>query len=660
MARVGPRIRARLGSAGRSVARGRPLLGEGPQLAATGSCPALHERDNDPAGFAWTEPNDASSSLLSLLRFAKDGSPVLVVCNFTPVPRHDLAARVPSGGYWRELLNSDATEYGRKRRGQSRWCRGAPDARPVDAVVALVDRAPARLPVPRPQVTPQARRGARRRRQHQVRRLGARASPRAGPPLGSGPLVDLEPGPDGYHSATARCGPGTRYRYVLDSGRQCADPASRAQPDGVHGPSQVVDLSSHVWHDSDYKARPLVGPGDLRGPYRHLHAGGHIRGRLPRAGRPRRSSGWAPSSSCRWPSSRAGATGVTTASSPSPSGLLRRAGRTAALRRCLPRTGPGRHPRRRLQPPRPRGQRARCTTGRTSPTATARHGARRSTSTGRDSDEVRAYFIAERPAVVRGLPHRRPAPRRRARDHRPQRHDLPRPNWPREAADSASRRARPAGSSPRARTTTRASSPRERPEASASTRSGTTTSTMPCTPPSPARTRATTSTSAAWSDLARAMSDGLRLPGRALEVPKRVATGRPPRRWHPERFVIFAQNHDHIGNRPQGRPPVHDWSRRNRPDSSPRCVLLSPGSPPAVHGRGVRRDARRSPTSSTTATPSSWRRCGQAGPTEFASLAEHGQLSTRPHESTFAAAHIDRSCVRRRDRTGACSSCTAT
>ena len=76
------------------------------------SCPALHERDNDPGGFAWTEPNDASSSLLSFLRFAKDGSPVLVVCNFTPVPRHDLAARVPSGGYWRELLNSDATEYG--------------------------------------------------------------------------------------------------------------------------------------------------------------------------------------------------------------------------------------------------------------------------------------------------------------------------------------------------------------------------------------------------------------------------------------------------------------------------------------------------------------------------------------------------------------------
>ena len=37
---------------------------------------------------------------------------MVVVCNFTPVPRLEYRVGVPSGGYWRELLNSDAAEYG--------------------------------------------------------------------------------------------------------------------------------------------------------------------------------------------------------------------------------------------------------------------------------------------------------------------------------------------------------------------------------------------------------------------------------------------------------------------------------------------------------------------------------------------------------------------
>jgi 1,4-alpha-glucan branching enzyme len=74
--------------------------------------PALHELDCDPRGFAWTQPNEADASILSFLRFAHDGSPVLVVCNFTPVPRNNCLAGVPVGGYWKELLNSDALDYG--------------------------------------------------------------------------------------------------------------------------------------------------------------------------------------------------------------------------------------------------------------------------------------------------------------------------------------------------------------------------------------------------------------------------------------------------------------------------------------------------------------------------------------------------------------------
>ena len=56
--------------------------------------------------------DDAETSVLSFLRRDGDGGPVLVVCNFTPVPRHNLLVGVPVGGFWDELFNSDAAEYG--------------------------------------------------------------------------------------------------------------------------------------------------------------------------------------------------------------------------------------------------------------------------------------------------------------------------------------------------------------------------------------------------------------------------------------------------------------------------------------------------------------------------------------------------------------------
>ena len=37
---------------------------------------------------------------------------MVVVCNFTPVPRHNYRVGVPLGGYWQEVLNSDAPLYG--------------------------------------------------------------------------------------------------------------------------------------------------------------------------------------------------------------------------------------------------------------------------------------------------------------------------------------------------------------------------------------------------------------------------------------------------------------------------------------------------------------------------------------------------------------------
>jgi 1,4-alpha-glucan branching enzyme len=75
--------------------------------------PALHERDLDPSGFEWIDCSDAASSVISLLRRGKTSADiVLVACNFTPVPRPNYQVGAPRGGFWRELANSDAVEYG--------------------------------------------------------------------------------------------------------------------------------------------------------------------------------------------------------------------------------------------------------------------------------------------------------------------------------------------------------------------------------------------------------------------------------------------------------------------------------------------------------------------------------------------------------------------
>ncbi len=75
--------------------------------------PALHELDNDPAGFEWIDCTDADNSVLTLLRKARTSKDlVLVLQNFTPVPRLAYSVGVPRPGVWTEVLNSDAAEYG--------------------------------------------------------------------------------------------------------------------------------------------------------------------------------------------------------------------------------------------------------------------------------------------------------------------------------------------------------------------------------------------------------------------------------------------------------------------------------------------------------------------------------------------------------------------
>ena len=74
--------------------------------------PALHELDFAPAGWEWIDANDSVNSTLSFLRKASNGDLVACVFNFTPVPRGDYRLGVPRGGFWKELLNSDASVYG--------------------------------------------------------------------------------------------------------------------------------------------------------------------------------------------------------------------------------------------------------------------------------------------------------------------------------------------------------------------------------------------------------------------------------------------------------------------------------------------------------------------------------------------------------------------
>ena len=74
---------------------------------------ALHELDCEPAGFEWIDGSDSQQSMLSFMRNSKNGDEIIaVVFNFTPVPRHNYRVGVPRGGFWREILNSDAKDYG--------------------------------------------------------------------------------------------------------------------------------------------------------------------------------------------------------------------------------------------------------------------------------------------------------------------------------------------------------------------------------------------------------------------------------------------------------------------------------------------------------------------------------------------------------------------
>jgi 1,4-alpha-glucan branching enzyme len=74
--------------------------------------PALHARDCEADGFAWAISDDKANSVFAWTRRAPGAPPVLVIANMTPIVRNGYRVPVPHDGWWTELINSDALQYG--------------------------------------------------------------------------------------------------------------------------------------------------------------------------------------------------------------------------------------------------------------------------------------------------------------------------------------------------------------------------------------------------------------------------------------------------------------------------------------------------------------------------------------------------------------------
>jgi 1,4-alpha-glucan branching enzyme len=99
--------------------------------------PALHARDCEPDGFTWLVVDDHENSVFAWLRKAPDAQPVAVISNFTPVPRHDYHVPLPTAGRWREIVNTDAQDYGGSGVGNAGVVTAVQDGKGIGAKVLL-------------------------------------------------------------------------------------------------------------------------------------------------------------------------------------------------------------------------------------------------------------------------------------------------------------------------------------------------------------------------------------------------------------------------------------------------------------------------------------------------------------------------------------------
>jgi len=116
----------------------------GRSFATAGACvaisPPLHDLDFDPAGFSWIDCDDADHSIISFIRRSRDGRWLVVVLNFTPVPRPGYRLGVPQAVAYREVLNSDSVHYGGGNAGNAGRVMPSPVAamgQPASIVITL-------------------------------------------------------------------------------------------------------------------------------------------------------------------------------------------------------------------------------------------------------------------------------------------------------------------------------------------------------------------------------------------------------------------------------------------------------------------------------------------------------------------------------------------
>jgi 1,4-alpha-glucan branching enzyme len=74
--------------------------------------PALHARDCESEGFSWAIVDDKANSVFAWVRRAPGAAPMAVIANMTPVIRQGYRVPLPADGTWKEMVNSDAVQYG--------------------------------------------------------------------------------------------------------------------------------------------------------------------------------------------------------------------------------------------------------------------------------------------------------------------------------------------------------------------------------------------------------------------------------------------------------------------------------------------------------------------------------------------------------------------
>lgn len=209
--------------------------------------PALHELDTSPDGFQWVDCNDADHSVIVYYRRARSTDAiVLVALNFTPVPRTKYRIGLPRGGRYQELLSSDAVEFGGSGMtgggdflAETTQHHNRPHSieitipplgavfyhhaglavsdKPLGATYLGDNRTGFRLWAPLAKQVDVILPGNTERRLH------------------------LQREEDGYwHAVVDGVSPGARYFFDIGKDAPRPDPASRLQPEGVHGPSEVV------------------------------------------------------------------------------------------------------------------------------------------------------------------------------------------------------------------------------------------------------------------------------------------------------------------------------------------------------------------------------------------------------------------------------------